>query len=460
MLNGEYLLVKKGFLVEYAMKRFNARKNPDSEEYRDFSANRFEQALAYARNIYSFDGVNATIRIEGPMSVDGPDICDLFCGLGGCSYIDIFDAAEKAAVDVNPDIGEVIIKMNTPGGTVNGCDTAFQALWKLSETHQIVVWNTGLIASAGQWLASAAHKIIAKTPVAFQGSIGVVLNFFDYSGMLEDFGIEEITITNFESPDKWPDLKTEKGKDVVIEELNAIYDVFRRRVIQGRDRALGSGKVTAETIDGLRGRVLIAEKAMEIGLTDIIEDSSTQGSGDGVSTLDADGPEVQANIDKYNSIIQREDEENENEGTERGNNMDLTKLLEDNPKAKAQYVDAIATAREEGAQSLRAVVDKAVPFLQSENYPVAIKNLAVDVVKGSVDPMALTSAVAAVDAVSENKASAAAEKETGSAPETPPASATGSVDKRGKIETPEDYPVSVAALRHAQGIPVEQTGGA
>jgi len=446
MLTGEYLLVKKGYLLEYAMNRFVAKKNIDSVEYQDYSANRYEQALAKAHDIYSFDGINATIRIEGPLSVEGPDIVDLYCGMGGCSYVDIMDAAARAAADVDPDRGEVFIKMKCPGGTVDGCDAAFQALWKLSESHHIIVENMGLIASGAQWLASAAHKIIAKTPVAFQGSIGVVANFYDFSGMLENFGIEEVIITNFESPDKVPDLKTEKGKKIVIEELNEIYGVFRQRVLQGRNR-LDSNIVTEKTIDDLRGRVVIAEKAIEIGLADGLEDSSDSTSisiRDGVDGPNGDVPEVKTPIDKGQAKIQKNNKENEN--AERSKNMDLTQILEENPKAKAQYTEAIAKAREEGEQSIKAVVGKAVPFMRSDTYPDSIKTLAIEVIQGTTDIMALTSAVAAVDAMKEKKSSNSVQTETKKAPETPPGNQDGS-GYDGKINSADDLPSAVRKLK-------------
>lgn len=558
MLNGEYLIVKPGYLREYATKRFNAQKNLDSAEYQDFSANRFEQAVENSRNIYGFDGVNATIKIEGPLSVDGPDIFDMFCGMGGCSYLNISDSLSRAAADVNPEQGKVFIKMNTPGGTVDGCDATFQAMWKLSQTHEVIVENMGLIASAGQWLSSAAHKVIAKTPVALSGSIGVVLNTYDFTGMLENIGIEEIIITNFESPDKIPDLKTEKGKDVVREELDAIYSVFRQRVLQGRDRALGKGVMSVEDVNAMTGRVFIAEKSLELGLLDCLEDSSSvvsdsganrvagrqagktpafkdypiadiewdgdaadkrwreftgaedaptskykngffwfddketdlfrsyklnfvdivdgkphairrgvfaangamQSARGGVDIPDEDKDKVQAHIDKYRSKIEKEDEENETNESRGGKDMDLTKLLEENPTAKAQFTEAIANARAEGVQSVRAMVEKAVPFMESDTYPASIKSLALEVIKGSTDPVALTSAAAAVDAVMENKSSKEGKETTDKQPETTPDGKTGAEDKQGKVETADDYDAGVASLKQMQGMSVENAGGA
>jgi ClpP class serine protease len=461
MLKGEYLLIKSGFLKEYAARRFGAQKNINSPAYQDFAANRFEQAMQRSRKILTFEGVDAIVSISGPLSIEGPDIWDLYDGIGGCSYLSIQDSISQIQSDFDPTRGKVIFRMNTPGGTVDGCDATFQAIWQLSQTHDVEIHNMGLIASAGEWLASAGHRVIAKTPVAMQGSIGVVLNTFDFTGMLENMGIEEIVITNFESADKIPDLKTEKGKEIVIEELNAIHDVFVDRVLQGRQRALAAGakKISRDDINGLKGRVLIAQKAIEVGLTDSIEDVSSAGSeGSGVS--DSVKQKSQASVDKNKLKIEKENEENESKNNREGKSMKLSELLEKNPDAKAEHDASLAAEREKGAESVRAVITAAAPFIESDSYPAAIKTLALKTIKGDTDAVALIAAVAAVDAAKEGTTSATVQDEVTKQPETAPTAQANHEDKKGKVETIEDYSASVNNLRHLQGMAPLNTGGA
>ena len=456
MLKGEYLLIKSGYLREYASHRLYAQKNIDSDEYRDFSANRFEKAVENSNNIYSFDGINATIRIEGPLSVEGPDIFDLFCGIGGCSYLNIDASLSRAAVDVDPERGEVFIKMNTPGGAVDGCDATFQAMWGLSLTHNIIVENMGLIASAGVWLSSAAHKIITKTPVALTGSIGVVFNTYDFTGMLEDMGIEQIIITNFESPDKIPDLKTEKGKGVLREELDAIYNVFRQRVLQGRDRALGKGVMSIEDVNAMTGRVFIAEKSIELGLLDSLEDSSSVDSKDEKNSVAAKA----ALSDENKAKIDKENQRNEIKNNKEEKDMKLSQFLAENPEAKAEHEASLAAEREKGAESVRAVITAAAPFIESDSYPASIKTLALKTIKGDTDAVALVAAVAAVDAAKESSVSATVKTEVKEQPEIPPTAQTDHENKKGKVETVEDYGASVNNLRQLQGMAPLNSGGA
>ena len=455
MLKGEYLLVKAGFLKEYASHRLYAQKNINSNEYRDFSSNRFEKAIEDSRNIYNFDGVNATITVEGPLSVEGPDIFDLYCGIGGCSYDNIIESISRAAFDVDAEKGKVFLKMNTPGGTVDGCDATFQALWSLGQTHEIIAENMGLIASAGQWLVSAAHKIITRTPVSLQGSIGVVVNTYDFTGMLEDMGIEQIIITNFESPDKIPDLKTEKGKGILREELDAIYNVFRQRVLQGCDRRLGKGKISIEDINAMTGRVFITEKSIELGLLDELEDSSSIDS----SVVKNSGACKDLSLDENKIKIERENEQSEIKNNREGKNMKLSQFLDENPEAKAEHDASLVAERGKGAESVRAVITAAAPFIESDAYPAAIKTLALKTIKGETDAIALTAAVAAVDAAKEGAASTVVKTEVAAQPETPPGAQTDHVDKKGKVENIEDYGASVNNLRHLQGMPPLNNGG-
>lgn len=434
MINGEYLLIKPSFLLDYAKNRFACKKASDSTDYKSFMSDRFDEAFRLSQDIYNFDGANATIRIFGPLSVEGPDAWDIFCGMGGCSYNNIIESAIRAAHDVDPDVGEIFVDMNTAGGTVDGCDSAFQALWQLSLTHKITFRNHGMICSAGMWLASAGHKIEATTPAAIQGSIGVVLNTFDFSGMLEEFGVEEIVITNFESPDKVPDLKTEKGKEIVREELDDLYNVFVGRVLQGRNR--DGQKITAAIINNMKGRVVIASKAVNMGLLDAINEKAEPLAN---AVNDVLASKTSTKIEKENKEESKEEE-----------NMKLADLFGKNPDAKKEHEEALASAREEGASSVREIAKTAITFLTSPDYPTAVKDLAAKTIAGEIDAIALTSAVSAFDAVKEQAASASAQQEP--VVETPADGAVITSGSDGKVVDQQSYDDNVSALKRAQGI--------
>ena len=216
-------------------------------------------------------GDAAEIRLFGPMSEQGPDWIDLFLGYGGTAYINLIRACDE--ILKNSEIKNIKILANTPGGNTDGLDSATMKLQEVVDSgRNVTVINMGDIASAGVWFTSPAQKIIAGTPTAMIGSIGVVIDTLDYTGYYHEMGIERLTITNTESPNKWPDLSTKEGQKIITKELDALYSVFVSRVTDGRT-------IGAEGIKKLKGEMIIAAEAVKIGLMDGVEGEAKTSAG-------------------------------------------------------------------------------------------------------------------------------------------------------------------------------------
>ena len=101
--------------------------------------------------------------------------------------------------------------------------------------------------------------------------------------------------------------------------------------------------------------------------------------------------------------------------------MTLAKLLSENPAAQAEYDAAISAAEAKGEKtgqdSMKATIETVAPFLANAEYPSIVGATALKVLKGDAQALELTCAVAAVDAVKQQAAGAAA-AESGT-PETP-----------------------------------------
>jgi ClpP class serine protease len=404
MLTEGILLLNQKFATEYFGKVDYYTNPANAGKIDDFFKNHFEAKIAKSKDIYTFDGVNARIRIEGPMSPDGPDLFDIFFGYGGVSFRDIIDAVELAAEDVDPKEGKVFFDMNTPGSTVDGVDATFQAISKLSETHHTVAINHGLIASGGMWISSGMRDIDASNPVAFTGSIGVIVAGYDITEMLENMGVKKVVITNHEASEKFADIGTDEGKAVIQRELQAIYDVFKSRVLIGRK------KMTEEAIDNLKGSVQVASEALKIGLIDSI------------SGVDIKTPAV-AGTPKQEASI-----------------MNLTELLAANPEAKREHENLIATARsegetagktagrEEGKDEMKAVYAVTMPIISSPHYPDAVKTRVTEKAQAG-DIEAVKDYVSMYDMTAEGVATAKAIEEAGK--DTPP-------EAPGKVAKPDE----------------------
>jgi ClpP class serine protease len=424
MLTEGILLLNQKFATDY-FSRVESFTNPaNAGKIDDFFKQHYESKIAATKDIYSFDGVNAHIRINGPMSPNGPDLFDIFYGYGGVSFGDIIDASARAAEEVDPANGKVFFEMNTPGSTVDGVDNTFQEISSLSATHSTEAVNHGMVASGGIWVASAMRTIRAANPVAFTGSVGVIVAGYDISEMLENMGVKKVVITNHEASEKHPDISTTEGQNVIRKELQAIYEVFKGRVLSGRPG------MTEEVIDNLKGSVKVASEALNIGLIDSIS---------GVDVVKP--PAAAGKTNKEASI------------------MNLKELLAANPDAQAEYDAAITaaadTARaegetagtEKGREEMQAKITAVAPFLASADYPAVIGETALKVLKGEEAEVTLKASIAAVDAVKESTAQTTAAGETTATGETVgDNSQTTALSEDGMVNNPEQ--LKAAAAQH------------
>ena len=95
----------------------------------------------------------------------------------------------------------VVLRIDSPGGTVTGSDFLFHHLKKLREEKKlpIVVSMGGVAASGGYYIAmSVGHEqeTIFAEPTTTTGSIGVIIPHYDISGLMEDWNIKDDSIAS------------------------------------------------------------------------------------------------------------------------------------------------------------------------------------------------------------------------------------------------------------------------
>lgn len=425
-----------------------------------------EQEAAFDRfdgqplpSILSVEGDVARITISGPLSPQGPSPLARYFGFNGTGYEDI--AAAVNDVKNRPEVTEVRFPTNTPGGTVTGVDETRQVIADLAKSKRVVFENHGMIASAGIWLASAAHEIIAMSPTVETGSIGVKIVGYDWTEYLESEGIKKVVILSRNAPNKAAGVDSEAGRAELKKQADAVERIFISRVAEGRgvseDKVIDTfgagGLLVAQDPDGDK------PDAISVGLIDrLAEGSELRGIADADETEEEKTIVTPSNlrggaVPSADNGVQASAHPTKQETTHMST---LTTLLAENPGAQAQYDAAIAAARDEGAAAGQAEVEArvkaAAPFLSADSkYPASITALAVQVVSGETDAVALTAAVSAVDAVAESATSREASNETGeqgetSAQEHTPASADGQVNSQ------EDFAAAVSAARTAHGL--------
>jgi signal peptide peptidase SppA len=207
------------------------------------------------------DGV-AHIPIIGELS-EKPSFSATLFGADQTTYGSIIDNINTAVND--DDVEKIIFEIDSPGGTVAGVDQTAMAIRAIKKPTLGRVHN--MAASAAYYLAAQTDKIISISPTAEIGSIGVAAEIIDSSERDNKNGVRVHTIVSNNSEDKRPDITTNEGRDKIKSRLNEMYSVFVRRVAEGR--GISEDKVLK---DFGKGGVLIASKALNVGMIDAIED--------------------------------------------------------------------------------------------------------------------------------------------------------------------------------------------
>src|SRR5204863_5221894 len=156
---------------------------------------------------------------------------------------DSFAEKQIDRVRQDSDVVGVVVRVNSPGGTVTGSDVIYHHLRELAEKRKLplVVSMGSVCASGGYYVAMAAGNqpnVIFAEPATWTGSIGVIIPHFDVSGGLTKLGISEDSIES--APLKAMGAPTHKMTEEERKILQALVDdcftEFKKIVVGGRPK--------------------------------------------------------------------------------------------------------------------------------------------------------------------------------------------------------------------------------
>lgn len=165
----------------------------------------------------------------------------------------------------------VILRLNTPGGSVVASDEVYREVLELRRSGKPVVASMGSVAASGGYFISAAADRIVANPSTITGSIGVILVLVNLEGAAGKIGVEPVVITSGRLKDIGSPFRqiTDEERQILQTLLDEAYDRFVGVVAEGRH--LSSAEV-GEVADG---RPLSGRQAMEAGLVDELGDFDT-----------------------------------------------------------------------------------------------------------------------------------------------------------------------------------------
>ncbi len=221
------------------------------------------------------------VRVEGAIEMSGPS-----------STFGVPQGAEAVIMRLNElekdsNIKAVVLRINSPGGTVAATQEIYEKIWKLRKKNIIIIASMGdVAASGGYYIASACNYIVANYGT-ITGSIGVIVYSPNLKRLFDKFGIQMNVIKS----GKYKDILA-THRDMTPEErilIQEMIDLSYTKFI--KDIALGRNMNQEDIRPFADGRVMNGETALKNKFIDQLgtfEDAIAKAKE--LSALDADAP--------------------------------------------------------------------------------------------------------------------------------------------------------------------------
>jgi len=203
---------------------------------------------------------------------------------------------EIEALASNPEVDEIVLDIDSPGGLAAGVPEAAVKIRELSSSKPIVAFVDSLSASAAYYLASAASRVVAKRSSEV-GSVGAIMMKVDVTKALDNSGVDVRLITTGEAKGDHSVFRenTEGVLNRLQHEVDNIGEMFLNDVVKYR----GLNEEVAAEIK--KAKIYSAQEALELGMVDeVVEDMGVYDyiarAYDGNEAVVDSGREVQMSV--------------------------------------------------------------------------------------------------------------------------------------------------------------------
>ena len=310
-------------------------------------------------DILSIEGDKASISIRGPLYAS--------------KYALIAKAVKEA---VRSPAKYIDLRVDSPGGSVSGVGSAYQAIADESRAKTVTAYNMGSMASAAYWIASPANEIVAVNAVVETGSIGTYFATYDFTDSEKKEGIKKVVVLSANAPYKNPSVVSEEGQKEIKRRIDAVERVMLDDIARGR------GITTEEVINNYgKGAVFIAKDpkedekdALNSGLIDRVL---------GQETTRSDSP-ITAQTEEETMDVKS-----------------LSELYAAYPSMRAVVEEEMRQARAQGEKSIREQYAELSKIIEGDAYlkNAAMRAMIVEAFSGKREVSAVLGAVSAFDAV-------------------------------------------------------------
>ena len=181
-------------------------------------------------------------------------------GVAGDRFVKVIDEVRKDA-----SVKAVVLRVNSPGGSVSASAKIRAALDLLQKEKPLVASFGNYAASGGYWISNGCQKIFADANT-ITGSIGVFSMIPEFSKVTKKVGVGVETVGSNKHSDMFSLMRPFDSQELTFMQASVedIYDTFVNLVAEGRS-------LEPSRVDEIaQGRVWIGSDAQEISLVDEI----------------------------------------------------------------------------------------------------------------------------------------------------------------------------------------------
>lgn len=166
----------------------------------------------------------------------------------------------------DPEVKGLILEVDSGGGGITDSDIIYNELkkFKAVDSDRIIVTIMGDIAASGAYYIAIASDYIMAHPTTLTGSIGVIMQSYNFKELAQKIGVKDVTVKSGENKDllnPFADVKPEH-RAMIQKLISAMHERFITLVAENR-------KMEKETVAPLAdGRVFLADEAVKNGLID------------------------------------------------------------------------------------------------------------------------------------------------------------------------------------------------
>ena len=227
----------------------------------------------------------AVIPVEGIISSE-------MLGHEGYSLADyIEDQLERASDD--DAVRAVLLRVDSPGGEVLASDDIHNLIAKFQKNSgKPVVAAMGNLAASGGYYVSAPCQWIVANELTITGSIGVIMQTYNYRGLMDKVGLRPETFKSGKFKDMLSGSKpaeeiSSEERAMVQKMVNETFQKFKNVVAQGRadanrknqgNKNATGRKLSPDWAQYADGRILSGNEAFQLGFVDELGNFETAAS--------------------------------------------------------------------------------------------------------------------------------------------------------------------------------------